>query len=378
MVRRIVDVAGIGPGDLAAWRDLAGRAAEPNVFYEPEFLVPTQRWFGVGRGIRLLVVRDAGRWQAVLPFEHVPADRWWPLPHASNAGPALFEYTSLGTPLVDGDAPGVAAGLLVDALAAARRTLGLAVVLHLVGAGGPVLDGLRARARARGLGAHVWGGDERAAVDLAARPGWSWEAGATGSRAAEHRRKVRRLARDLGAPDATPRPVPCDPEAYLDFEATTWKGGPDGPAFRRRAGGARWFADVLRGFAADGRAWQHEISGPRGVAYAGVVLRSGGTVFGWYDAYHGDYARSSPGTVGRLLAAEQVGHEPGVRLLDTCMDPCRYPDQTAHYPDRVRTSSFTLGLAGGPVRALVHGRREAGRLSRGVRGLASASRSGAR
>lgn len=378
MSRRIVDVAGIGPDDLAAWRDLVGRAAEPNVFYEPEFLVPTQRWFGVGRGIRLVVVHDGGRWLAALPFEHVAADRWWPLPHASNAGPALYEYTSLGTPLVDRADLRATTGLLLDALAAARRALGYAVVLHLVGTGGPVLAGLRSQAAGRNLGVHVWGREARAAVDHTTHPGWSWEEGATTTRAAEHRRKARRLARELGTPDAEPLLVPCDPDAYLDFEATTWKGRSGGPAFRRRPGGAEWFRDVVRGLAALDRAWQHEISGPHGVAYMGVVLRSAGTVFGWYDAYRAEYARSSPGTLGRLLTAEQVGRVPGVRLLDTCMAPCRYPDQTAHYPDRVRTTSFTLGLGSGAVRTVVHGRRDAGRITRSLRDLRAQARAGAR
>src|SRR5690606_4846725 len=72
---RTLAVRGIPGDDVAAWSALAHRAAEPNVFFEPEFLLPTVSSFDPDGGVRLLVVERAGEWVAVMPYEMVPGDR---------------------------------------------------------------------------------------------------------------------------------------------------------------------------------------------------------------------------------------------------------------------------------------------------------------
>lgn len=353
--------------DLEAWHDLSARAVEPNVFYEPEFLVPTQRYFGTGAGIQLLVVEDGDRWLAVLPLELVPGDSRWPLRHASNAGPALHEYTSLGTPLLDGDDAPRAARELVGALRDNRTLLGHAIVLHLLSVDGPAGRILSEEIDRQRLAVHVWGNDARAVVDYTRREVSGWSDLVSVSRARKVRKELRQLEKEaaaggLGAPVLEPSDAAV--ADYLAFEMRTWKGDPlrDGPAFARRDGGAEWITSVFDGLRARGGAHLLTLSTAPDTLYMAMYLRSGSTVFGWYDAYAPDAARRSPGTLGRLLAAGHFADVAGVRTLDMCMDPSRFPDQTSHYPDRVRITSLTVALGPWPFSTALDARRLLGRL----------------
>ena len=89
------------PRDIEKWRALAAEAAEPNPFFEPEYVLPAAEWIG-GRRLALSVVRTAEGWSACLPI-HRPR-RWHRMP---LRGVATWQhrYCFLGTPLVCPDLP---------------------------------------------------------------------------------------------------------------------------------------------------------------------------------------------------------------------------------------------------------------------------------
>ncbi|MEK8227850.1 hypothetical protein NKG05_19760 [Oerskovia sp. M15] len=98
--------------------------------------------------------------------------------------------------------------------------------------------------------------------------------------------------------------------------------------------------------------------------YMAAFLRSGSTLFAWYDEYAEAWAQFAPGVLGRLLTVKRFAEEPGLELLDSCMHPSLYPDQNELYPSRLRTVSFTAALGRWPgqlllreIQALGHGRR---------------------
>ena len=69
-----VTVAAVG--DLATleqhrgeWAELAARAIEANVFYEPEMLLPALRDLGPPPGWRVLLIRQAGRLIGLVPLQ---------------------------------------------------------------------------------------------------------------------------------------------------------------------------------------------------------------------------------------------------------------------------------------------------------------------
>lgn len=339
---RIVDVAAVTPSDIERWHDLADDAAEPNVFFDPDFLVPSQRHFaGLGR-IQLLVVEEGPRWVALLAFEMVPGDRWWPLRHASTAGPILYEYTSLGTPLVANDHPDAHVDALVHALHEHRASLGFAVVVHLLSTG---LVGARLAAELADAGhVHQWRDDARGGADLTTPDG------STPRRTPALVRRIKRLAKAHGVTpaDVALVDVAPDPDAYLAFEMASWKGTrEDGPAFGRGAETSAWFREIITRLATRGQARHLVLRVGDATTYMATCLTSGSTAFGWYDAYAPGDAAASPGAIGRRLTIEKLSADPALTLLDTCMDPAGYPEQTAQYSGRVPVVSLTASLGPG-------------------------------
>ncbi|MFD6094182.1 GNAT family N-acetyltransferase [Oerskovia sp. NPDC060338] len=365
MNSRIIDVSALSSDDLERWRALAEDVVEPNVFYEPEFLLPTHRHFGEGRGIRIVVaLSPGGSWLAALPFESVPGDTQWPFAHASNAGPSLYEYTSLGTPLLRGD-PAESARALLEALVAHRSALGRVFTFHLVTTTRPGGRALLDEIARRRCAVHVWGTSERAAVVAADRRPTSWQDLVSTKRAQVLRRRLRQLRDALGGDEQHPVALvrsSQDVDTYLAFELGSWKGGDDGPAFARRDGGAEWWRTVFEGFSArgDGHLLELAVDGGQ-TAYMGTFLSSGRSVFCMYDAYAPAFSSFSPGSLGRLLVNEHFSVSGAYDLLDTCMDPSRYPDQTRHFPDRVSTVSLTVALGPWPVHEALRLRTTAGR-----------------
>ncbi|MHA7133388.1 GNAT family N-acetyltransferase [Oerskovia turbata] len=369
---RLTAVSTLGPVDLARWRDLAEHAVEPNVFYGPDFLAPTAAHFDPARALRLVVVESGGAWLAVMPYEMVPANRRWPHRHASNDGPILNQFTSLGVPLLRGDDPQRAATGLVRALRRFSHELGGSIEMAFVSGDGPGGAALQRAFTDEGSTLHRWGGDERAAVRFA-------EVDAPGgfgylprSRAKAVRRRARRLTEAVGVPaelDTLTLDAVADPAEFLRFELDTWKADPDrdGPGFSRLREGPEWFTDVFQAHAATGDAILLALRPAGETLYMAAFLRSGGTVFAWYDEYAEKHAQHAPGVLGRLLTVKRFAAQGGLDLLDSCMHPSLYPDQNELYPSRLRTVSFTAALGRWPGQLLL---REIVALGRKRRGLA--------
>ncbi|HEV6954738.1 GNAT family N-acetyltransferase [Cellulosimicrobium composti] len=367
---RTLAVRGIPGDDVAAWSALAHRAAEPNVFFEPEFLLPTVSSFDPDGGVRLLVVERAGEWVAVMPYEMVPGDRHWPRRHASNDGPVLNQVTSLGSPLLAAADPDAAAATLVAALRAHARELGRAFAFAYVADDGAAGGALRRALEGARVTLHVWGGDDRAAVRFAELSDDEDPlAHVPRSRAKAVRRRVRRLGDELGQPVALSASalVPVtDPAEFLAFEHETWKADPErnGPGFSRVEGGEAWFSEVFSAYAAMGNASIVALVAAGVTLYMAGFLRSGSHVFAWYDEYADRFARFAPGVVGRLLTIRLFAADPSVTFLDSCMHPSLYPDQNELYPSRLRTASYTAALGPRPVGWVLRAVPVLGRLRR--------------
>lgn len=374
---RTVPVRDVGAADLARWRDLAAHALEANVFFTPDFLVPTVVHLaghaGGPGGVRLLVVEDRDRWLAVLPFETVRPSSRWPLPHASTDGPVLNLVTSLGSPLVHADGGTANLRLLVRELRRHARELGGAVDLVYLAADGPVGGGLRRAFEADRLAVHEWGRDERAAADLdvvrSAVPGAFTHL--TKSRHRDVRRRARRLGEELGTPvelAALHLEQVDDADAFLDFEQHSWKSDAarHGVGMSRLTGGTGWFRDVYSRFAAHGDASVVALRVDGETLYLSSFLRHGDTVFGWYDEYADRWARYAPGVLGRLLGVQHVATTTSASGFDTCMHPSLYPEQTELFPHRRTIVSCTVALHRGPASWLLRALPLLGRARRRI------------
>ena len=343
------DVAAVGGGEaqflLAAsttpdvveeWAALAARAVERNPFAEPAFALPALRHLGGDRAGLLLVRRD-GVAVGALPL--IRGRRWRRLPIPVTAG-WRHEHCYLGTPLLDADDPGAAAGLLLDAMVRRSGRPG-AAVFEWVLADGPACRALEAAARARGTSPLWWDRFERAALVRADTPVTS----RSDHRHRRLRRKARALERDLGAVAVHDRAgdesaVP----AFLDLEASSWKGrestalasSPATAAFFRAMCAATRDAGALELLALE--------AGPTTLALA-CNLVAGDDVFHFKSAFDEGAARYSPGALLMLDVRDRFDAAT-TALRDSCADPGA-PLFEELWPDRLAVG--TLVVPSGPA-----------------------------
>jgi len=105
MRARLIATEEASERDIGAWRDLAGRALEPNPFFEPDFVLPAARRRDQ-RGVGLLIAEDENGWVACLP---VRPRRWRSLP-VPALGAWCHSHCFLGTPLIAAGATDAALG----------------------------------------------------------------------------------------------------------------------------------------------------------------------------------------------------------------------------------------------------------------------------
>lgn len=378
---RIVRVADLGAEDLAAWQRLADSSLEPNPYFEPAVMGAAARGLGGGRAVMALVVADGSGWLAFLPFETVGRNRLWPARHASLDGPFVERFAALRAPLVDAARPRLAVEALVEALRARRRALGQAVDLPLLRASGETTTLLLEAFARAGMPVREWDRISRGAFvpgrGPRTGPGQEAEAGdvlgpqLSASRRKNLRRGRRHLVEELGQElrivDATDEPDVV--EQFLDLEAAGWKGdrAQGGEARRVVPGAAEWFMGLVETYRERGEAHVLRV-GPSGApVYLAVRVRRDGVVFAISDAYDPAWSAHSPGAWGRLLGMRLLAETPGTVLVDSCIDPRRYPDETLLYPDRVDLVSITCAVGAWPSRVLLSAIVAAGRVRRWVR-----------
>jgi CelD/BcsL family acetyltransferase involved in cellulose biosynthesis len=211
-------------GDIVApWRELAGRAAEPNVFYDPGFALAAAPV--LGRNVEAILVWSAGtprRLVGLFPFA-VTARRY------GVKLPLMVGWTHpfapLGTPLIDRDACADVVAAFLDHVAG-DDALPKLLLLPLINEAGPVRDALRS-ALARSGGACVaFERHRRALLRPETRDGYLDRA-IGHKRRKELRRQRHRLA-DAGplsfALATTPAEIATALQDFIALEAGGWKG----------------------------------------------------------------------------------------------------------------------------------------------------------
>lgn len=304
----------LAPGDVTpdvetAWRALAGRAAEPNPCNEPDMLLPAMRHLPDGQRVRLLVVADGDRLDAVLPV--LVVRRW----RNRIPVPALVSWTHdfqvLGTPLVDAERATRSFAALLQAPWRTRRGAALLEIEDL-GDGGAIAAALDEAAASLGVGIVRRDGYERAVL---ART----EDGAlVGDEGRERRRRARRgLERKAGPVSSVDRSA--DPEAvdlFLEMEASGWK-GEAGTAMACDPASTAFFREVCRRFAAAGRLELRSLDVPAGPVAMEVAVHAGGGAFHLKTAHDERYRAHTPGILAMVDHADRFAAE-SVTFRDVC------------------------------------------------------------
>lgn len=312
----------------ADWAELEARALEPNPFFGPSFLLPLLEARGWLPSLRVLLCRDpGGALLAVLPVMRAGLGPGAAVPTLRSAYTPAQPHGFLGTPLLRSDRAADALDRLLDAL---DRGLPGGGLLELFGyaTDGPFAELLERRLAAR----------RQPFLELA---GWSrrlfrrrasaeaYLAEALGSRHRAELRRQRRQLERLGVPAlrrlAAGEPVVPWVEAYLQLEASGWKGR-SGTALACDPADRAFFAAMCEALHAANRlAFDAlELDG-RPIAItcslrADPAPRAAEFVF--KIAYDEQLARQSPGMQLQLaLLSERHAAEDAPAWVDSCAAP---------------------------------------------------------
>jgi CelD/BcsL family acetyltransferase involved in cellulose biosynthesis len=336
----ILALEDLSPRDIEEWRMLAAQAAEPNPFFEPEYVLPAAEFIG---GLALLVVRASDGWSACLPI-HRPR-RWHRIP-ARAVATWQHKYCFLGTPLVRADCVESAVDTMTRELMR-QRTAAFVGFDSFIGEG-PLLDALRASIEDEGGEGVQVDAHERAALRRRAT------AHDYVTLKAKHRhelaRKRRRLEDELGAGLLT---VDRAEEAeavddFLELEASGWKGR-GGTALASVELDAQFFRTVCRSFRGLGRLrlLSLQANGER-VAMA-CNVRAGDGVFCLKIAFDERWRRYSPGAQLMLDHVSWFHQEESATWMDSCVQPSNELLNRL-WPDRRRIVTLALPANSPPGR----------------------------
>jgi CelD/BcsL family acetyltransferase involved in cellulose biosynthesis len=299
------------------WRDLATRALEPNVFYEPAFALPAARIFG----------RDAGAllvWSGTSPrkllgfFPSRIETRRYGFRLAVSVG-WTNPYAPLGTPLVEREAaePVVAAWLAY--LADDPELPGL-VLLPFLPTDGPFATALDAIVRRAQMPVADFNLYQRAQLVPDGDRLFYVERTVGQHRHKELRRYVRRLG-DIGAllfttatePETVARAI----EDFFKLETRGWK-GKAGTAAALHDDIRNFIASAVNGLAAEGKVAINRIFIDGSAIAITIMLRSADTAWFWKIVYDEKFAQHSPGVVLAFAVTEDLVEDTTLVRTDSC------------------------------------------------------------
>lgn len=300
-----------------AWRELAARALEPNVFYEPAFALAATGVFGANAGAMLVWSGKSPRkLLGFFPARIEPRRYGFKLPVLVGW---THPYAPLGVPLVEREAAEAVVAAFLEHLVAETALPGLLLLpfLHADGAFAAVLDTILRRA-------HMPAADFNPQRRAMLAPGRDRSRYLDGALGARKQKELRRLSRRLAETGAVltvaatePAAVAAAIEDFFALEAGGWKGRA-GTAAGVREDLRRFVQMAAAGLAAEGKvAIDRLLLDGRAIA-AAIILRSGRGAWFWKIAYDEAYARFSPGVLLTVALTEELVDDATIAHADSC------------------------------------------------------------
>jgi CelD/BcsL family acetyltransferase involved in cellulose biosynthesis len=350
------------------WRELAARALEPNVFYEPAFALAAAPVFGADAGA--ILIWSGGKKRRLLGFFPARIERRRYGIHLPVLTGWTHPYAPLGLPLVEREAAEPIIGKFLSHLAGDPALPGL-VLLPYLPDDGPFAGALDPILRRAQMPAAAFGRHRRAQLAPAGERSKYLEDAMSRHQRKELRRRWRRLA-ETGAiaviiatePAAIDRAL----EDFFRLEAQGWK-GKAGTAAAVDEKVQRFVRNALFKLAAEQKVSISRLLLDGRAIAATIALRSGRSAWFWKVAYDEDFARFSPGV---MLSVELTGDlldDPRVLRADSCA-AADHPMIDHLWRDRLPLSNRLIGARGGRTAFAVASRLEglrAGGLERAKR-----------
>lgn len=308
---------------VTPWRELAGRSAHPNVYFEPDFALPAAA--AAGTRLKFLFVWQ-GRRERLLGVCPILLPR---LPFPFTMG-RLWSHknSTCSMPLLD---PALAEATWAAILGHCRRTWWWLAGLSMVGA--RIEDAAKFGASLR------YAPFERAVLDCSAKAKPFPSVGYRTLR--KSRRRLERLGQVELRIERSPSGIAAAVESFLDLEAKGWKGGRG--ALASRPGLATFARAAVNGLAAQGRCRVAILELAGSPIAAGIVLVSARRAFFWKITYNEAYAPYSPGALLALEITRALVADPGIDSADSCAD-AGHPMIENLWPGRERVATIFIGV----------------------------------
>jgi hypothetical protein len=271
------------------WRELVGRAHEPNVFMSPALIA-----LG-GEGCITLLARDGAR--RLVGVWAFAATRHPALPVKLLSSPAM-PYSYLATPVLDCTVARATVAAMLDFIAR-DPSLPKLISLEPIGSNGAAMEALAAALADRKSAPRILGFGKRPVLESDMDAKQYFEKALSSSSRKKLRQHRRRLEEKGGLETRifmTPADIAQGIEDFLKLEAAGWKGR-SGTALLCDPAEAGLARTMVGSLAAHCDAWIHGLyQNGRAVALQ-VVLRAGTTAFTWKTAYDETLGDFSPGVL---------------------------------------------------------------------------------
>ncbi|MDE2404182.1 MAG: GNAT family N-acetyltransferase [Sphingomonadales bacterium] len=336
------------PDAVRAWDALAARAAEPNPFLEPWYLLPALHALDPLGTVRILRLEVDGDLAGLLPVRAAPRYYGRPIPHVAGW---LHPNAFLGIPLV---ARGLETAFWRACLARADAAPGLALFLHLaqMPLSGPLHDALHQVCAEQGRPLALVHREQRAMLQSHLAPEAYLAAALSGKKRKELRRQHARLS-ELGRltverrDDAEDIPGWCS--RFLDLELAGWKGRA-GSALAASPATATMFRHAVAGAAARGRLERLSLLlDGRPIAMLASFLAPP-VAFSFKTAFDERYARFSPGVLLQRENLAMLGRA-DIALTDSCA-AADHPMIDHIWRERRPIGRYSIGIGGAARRLL--------------------------
>ena len=335
-------------GDIIEpWRELAARAAEPNVFYDPDFALAAAATPALGRGVEAMLVWSVDQTRRLLGlFPFTVSQRRYGLKLPLLIG-WTHPFAPLGTPLVDRDTCAEVIAAFLDQVAG-DEALPKQLLLPLVNENGPVADALQSALAGTG-GACVAFGRHRRAVLQPGRDRVGYVERAVGAKRRKDLRRQRRRLAEIGplsfALASAPGEVAAALQDFLALEVGGWKGRA-GTAMSQDTDLRRFVETAIGALAARGAVRAARLSCRSRPIACVLVLASANVAWSWKVAYDEDFAAFSPGVQAFLDLTDAMLADDRLVCVDACAVE-NHPMIDHLWRERLSLGDWFIGLRGG-------------------------------
>jgi CelD/BcsL family acetyltransferase involved in cellulose biosynthesis len=317
----------------AAWAALGREALEPNVFYEPCFLLPALRAFATpGDLLVALVLSDPPPAQRASGPELLgvfPLERRHSSPRLRQLTPGLSsslshlrlwadEYTYLAVPLLRRGRAAEAMTAFLDWLAAQKYAPPILEINPLPLGGQFHAALIEELGRRRGQ-VYVRERDTRALFDPDCDAA-TYLARVLPSKDRREFQRQRKRLQEMGKVEIVALEPGADAaawaEQFLALEAGGWK-GKNGSAFLCKERDARFFREMFTAAFAEGRLTSTALRLDGKPLAIQLLLHAGLGAYGFKTAYDEAYSKYGPGTLLEIDLIERSAGNPAVRWIDS-------------------------------------------------------------